>query len=93
VKLHLTQEISHVEAFRTLPPFLLKVAVTPSVRERTGIHELAHRKEDQLIEEGNDIGPRLMDGKYDGAFVVPGEVDKRFDDVEGVVRVQACEEE
>lgn len=67
----------------------LEVLLTLAVRPR--VDDLTLGEEDETVEEGDDVGPRLVDGEDDGSVVVASEGDKGLNDVEGVEGVEACD--
>ena len=62
---------------------VLKICLT--LCERSGIHEFPLSKQDQLIEQGDDIAAWLMNGKNHSAIVVSRQSDEAFYDVECII--------
>lgn len=83
----LTEEVCDVEPGRARVSDRLEVVLALFVRAR--VDDLSLGEKHEPIEEGDNVGPRLVDGEDDGAVVVPGERDERLDDVERVERVEA----
>ena len=83
----LTEKVCDVEPWRAGVSDRLEVVLALVVRAR--VHNLTLGKQHAPVEQGDNVGPRLVDRKDDGAVVVPGERDERLDDVERVERVEA----
>ena len=54
-----------------------------------GIDNFALSKKNQLIEHGDNVAARLVDGEDNSAVVVTSEGDKALHNIVGVVGVQA----
>jgi hypothetical protein len=83
----LTEIICDVETRRARPSDLGEVRL--ALIRLARVYELSARKEDEFVEESDDVGAGLVDRKDHGTLVRPRELYKRFDDVEGVVRVES----
>lgn len=55
----------------------------------TGIHQFTSSKDEKLVEERNNIAPRLMDGENHGAVIIPGQRYQALNDIVGVICIQA----
>jgi hypothetical protein len=55
-----------------------------------GIHKASLCEKHKLVEKSNDVTTWLMNRENDSAIEVARECDETLNNVEGVVRVQAC---
>ena len=53
-----------------------------------GVNELAARENDELIEEGDDVATRLVNGEDNSTVVIARERNETVDDAQSVVRVE-----
>lgn len=86
--MELTEIICDVETRRARPSDLGEVRL--ALVRLARVYELSARKEDEFVEESDDVGARLVDREDYGTLVGPRELHERFNDVECVVRVESC---
>lgn len=72
--LGLTEVICDVEPRRTRTADALEISL--SLLCLTGVDHLAAREQEELVEEGDDVGLGLVDREDDGPFVVPRELNE-----------------
>ena len=82
-----TSEVGNVEPRWTRVVDTLEIVIT--FRSVTRVDQFAVGQEDQLVEEGDDVAARLMDGEDDCAVVVSCKRDQTVHHAQGVVRVQS----
>ena len=78
--------VGNVEARRTRVADVVKVGL--AVPKGTGVDSPALSEKHELVKKRNDVGARLMDGEDDGSVVRLDEVNKTFNDVEGVESIE-----
>lgn len=66
-----TQEICKIESRRTGLSDVGKIILAFRILAR--IHQFTSGKEEKLVEERDDIAPRLMDSEYHSAVIVPSQ--------------------
>ena len=54
------------------------------------VDELALGEHNELVEEGNDVAARLVNGEDDRAVVLASQRHETVDNTERVVRIQTC---
>lgn len=82
----LTEIIGDVEAWRARLTNAVEVALTFGHLAR--IDHLSLGEKDKLVEEGDDIAARLVDGEDDGTIVVSREGNETLHNIIRVVRVE-----
>jgi hypothetical protein len=83
-----TEVIRDVESWRTMLSDRIEIGL--ALLKLTGIHEASLCEKHKLIKKSNDVTARLMNRENHSAFEVARECDETLDNIEGVVRVQAC---
>ena len=53
-----------------------------------GVNELAACENNELVEEGDDVATRLVNGEDNGTVVIARERNETVDDAQSVVRVE-----
>lgn len=83
-----TEEVGDVEPRWARVPDLREIVL--AFCELARVDDAALAKDEELVEERNNVAPRLVNRKYDGAIVIPCEGDKGLHDVVRVVRIKTC---
>lgn len=76
-KIH--QVVGNVEARRAGVPDVVKVPLATG--EWTGVDRLSLGQKDQAVEQGNNVGAWLVDGKYHSAVVGLGQCDETLHNI------------
>jgi hypothetical protein len=83
-----TEIICNVEPWRAVLSDRVKIRLT--FGELSSVHEVALSEKDELIEKSYYIATRLMNCEDDGPVVVAGKRNQTFDDIVGIICVEAC---
>ena len=84
----LTEVICDIESWRTMLSDRIEIGL--ALPKFTSIHEASLCEKHKLIKKSNDVTTRLMNRENHSAVEVTSECDEALNNVEGVVRVQAC---
>lgn len=84
----LTEVIRNIKSWRTMLSDRIEIGL--ALPKFTGVHEPSLCKKHKLIKKSNDVTTRLMNRENHSAVEVTSECDEALNNVEGVVRVQAC---
>jgi hypothetical protein len=83
-----TKVIRDIESCRTM--LSDRIEITLALPKFTGIHEASLREKHKLVEKRNDVTTWLMNREDHSAVEVARECDETLNNIEGIVRVQAC---